>query len=106
MDDPGVAAARLALAHLNQGTLTEAIMVLPQDIKQYIEANLTCERVEVSGDGHHFEALVVSPLFSGKSRVAQHQLVYQALGDRMREEIHALSMRTLTPDQWAALGDH
>ncbi len=81
-------------------------MVLPQDIKQYIESGLPCERVEVSGDGHHFEALVVSPLFAGKSRVAQHQLVYKALGDRMREEIHALSMRTLTPEQWAALGGH
>ncbi|MBU6505059.1 MAG: BolA family transcriptional regulator [Betaproteobacteria bacterium] len=79
-------------------------MVLPQDIKQYIEAGLPCERVEVSGDGHHFEAIIVSRLFAGKSRVAQHQLVYSALGDRMREEIHALSMRTLTPEQWAALG--
>jgi acid stress-induced BolA-like protein IbaG/YrbA len=79
-------------------------MVQPQDIKTYIETNLPCERVEVSGDGHHFEAIIVSHQFSGKSRVAQHQLVYQALGDRMRAEIHALSMRTLTPEQWAALG--
>ncbi|MDE2132834.1 MAG: BolA/IbaG family iron-sulfur metabolism protein, partial [Betaproteobacteria bacterium] len=53
-------------------------MVLPQDIKQYIEAGLPCERVEVSGDGHHFEAIIVSRLFAGKSRVAQHQLVYSA----------------------------
>ena len=54
------------------------------------------------GDGHHFEALIVSPAFEGRSRVARHQLVYAALGDRMRAEIHALSMTTLTPSEWAA----
>ena len=63
---------------------------------------LPCEYVEVLGDdGHHFEAVIVSPQFTGKNRVQQHQLVYLALGDRMREEIHALSMRTFTPDAWA-----
>jgi acid stress-induced BolA-like protein IbaG/YrbA len=56
--------------------------------------------VEVTGDGHHFEAVIVSDQFRGKSKVQQHQLVYRALGDRMREEIHALSMRTLTPEEW------
>ncbi|MDA8415569.1 MAG: BolA family transcriptional regulator [Betaproteobacteria bacterium] len=76
-------------------------MVYPDDIKQYIESGLVCDHVEVVGDGHHFEATIVSALFEGKTRVAQHQLVYRALGDRMREEIHALSMRTLTPEQWA-----
>jgi acid stress-induced BolA-like protein IbaG/YrbA len=58
--------------------------------------------VTVAGDGHHFEAVIVSPLFRGKNRVQQHQLVYRALGDRMREEIHALSMQTYTPEDWAA----
>ncbi len=77
-------------------------MVQPPDIKRYIEQGLQCDHVEVAGDGHHFEAVIVSPLFRGKSKVQQHQLVYQALGDRMREEIHALSMSTLTPEQWAA----
>lgn len=76
-------------------------MVQPHDIRQYIEQGLQCDHVQVEGDGHHFEAVIVSPLFRGKSKVQQHQLVYQALGDRMREEIHALSMRTLTPEQWA-----
>jgi acid stress-induced BolA-like protein IbaG/YrbA len=76
-------------------------MVLPQDIKGYIEQGMACDHVEVAGDGHHFEAVIVSPLFRGKSKVQQHQLVYAALGERMREEIHALSMRTLTPEQWA-----
>ncbi len=77
-------------------------MVTPELVKSYIEQNLTCDHVEVAGDGHHFEALIVSPAFRGKSRVQQHQVVYKALGDRMREEIHALSMKTFTPEDWAA----
>ena len=56
--------------------------------------------MQVTGDGHHFEAVIVSAQFRGKTRVQQHQLVYRALGERMREEIHALSMRTLTPEEW------
>jgi acid stress-induced BolA-like protein IbaG/YrbA len=79
-------------------------MVLPDDVRKYIEQGLQCAHLEVSGDGHHFEAIIVSEAFEGKSRVARHQLVYAALGDRMREEIHALSMQTLTPSQWAATG--
>ncbi len=74
-------------------------MVTPDSIKQGIEAGLACERVEVIGDGQHFQALIVSGAFAGKSRVQRHQLVYRALGDRMREEIHALSMQTLTPEE-------
>ena len=74
-------------------------MVSPESIKSGIESGLACERVEVSGDGQHFQALVVSAAFAGKSRVQRHQLVYQALGDRMREEIHALSMQTFTPEE-------
>jgi acid stress-induced BolA-like protein IbaG/YrbA len=77
-------------------------MVRPEDIQTYIEQGLACELVRVAGDGHHFEAVIVSPAFRGKSRVQQHQLVYRALGDRMREEIHALSMQTFTPEDWAA----
>jgi len=75
-------------------------MVTPESIKQSIAAGLACEHVEVAGDGQHWEALVVSPAFEGLSRIKQHQLVYAALGDRMREEVHALSMQTLTPAQW------
>ena len=73
----------------------------PEQIKQFIEAGLSCEHVEVAGDGHHFEAVIVSAAFRGKNKVQQHQFVYRALGDRMREEIHALSMQTLTPEDWA-----
>ncbi|MBI4203586.1 MAG: BolA family transcriptional regulator [Betaproteobacteria bacterium] len=75
-------------------------MIQPEQIKSVIEDGLQCDHVEVAGDGHHFEAVIVSSQFRGKSKVQQHQLVYRALGDRMREEIHALSMRTLTPEEW------
>ena len=75
-------------------------MITPEQVKSYIEEGLACQSVQVSGDGHHFEAVIVSAAFAGKNKVQQHQLVYRALGERMREEIHALSMKTLTPDQW------
>jgi acid stress-induced BolA-like protein IbaG/YrbA len=71
----------------------------PDDVRRYIAAGLECSVLEVDGDGRHFSALIVSPAFEGKSRVARHQLVYAALGERMREEVHALSMRTLTPSE-------
>ena len=74
-------------------------MVTPEDVKRYIAAGLACEHLEVTGDGHHFDALIVSRLFEGKRLVQRHQLVYAALGERMREEIHALSMKTLTPGE-------
>ena len=77
-------------------------MVTPESIETSIAAGLACEHVEVRGDGHHWEALIVSTAFDGLTKVRQHQLVYAALGDRMREEIHALSMITLTPAQWTA----
>jgi acid stress-induced BolA-like protein IbaG/YrbA len=79
-------------------------MVTPESIQASIEGGLPCEHVEVRGDGAHFEAVIVSDAFAGLSRIKQHQLVYAALGDRMRQEIHALSMQTLTPAQWAERG--
>src|SRR5918993_5026077 len=75
-------------------------MVTPESVKSGIETGLPCEHLEVIGDGQHFQAVIVSAQFAGKSRVQRHQLVYAALGDRMREEIHALSMQTLTPEEW------
>jgi acid stress-induced BolA-like protein IbaG/YrbA len=75
-------------------------MVTAESVKSGIEAGLACEHIEVLGDGQHFQALIVSPAFAGRSRVQRHQLVYAALGERMREEIHALSMQTLTPEEW------
>ena len=74
-------------------------MVTPESIKTGIESGLACERVDVIGDGQHFQAVIVCAAFAGKSRVQRHQLVYKALGDRMREEIHALAMQTLTPEE-------
>ena len=72
------------------------------EVRTYIFQGLACDYVQVLGDdGQHFEAVIVSPVFIGKNMVQQHQLVYQALGDRMRSEIHALSMRTFTPEAWA-----
>jgi acid stress-induced BolA-like protein IbaG/YrbA len=79
-------------------------MVTPESVKAGIEGGLACEHLEVIGDGQHFQALVVSAAFAGKSRVQRHQLVYAALGSRMREEIHALSMQTLTPEEWKSRG--
>jgi acid stress-induced BolA-like protein IbaG/YrbA len=76
-------------------------MLSPETVKSYIQESLACEHVEVIGDGQHFEAVIVSADFRDKNRVQQHQIVYRALGERMREEIHALSMQTLTPEQWA-----
>ena len=77
-------------------------MVEASSIEDSIRKGIDCVHLEVHGDGAHFEAVIVSPQFSGLNRVRQHQLVYGALGERMREEIHALSMQTLTPEQWAA----
>jgi acid stress-induced BolA-like protein IbaG/YrbA len=76
-------------------------VVDPDSIKRSIESGLACDHVEVIGDGQHFQAVIVSAAFAGLTKVKQHQLVYSALGDRMREEVHALSMQTLTPAQWA-----
>ena len=72
----------------------------PEEIKQLIEQGLDGAEAEVSGDGTHFEAIVVSDAFAGKTMVQQHQLVYQALGDKLKEEIHALALRTFTREQW------
>jgi acid stress-induced BolA-like protein IbaG/YrbA len=73
----------------------------PQDIQRYLADGLACDHVEVEGDGRHFFATIVSAEFEGLIRIRRHQRVYAALGDRMRAEIHALSMKTLTPAEWA-----
>ncbi len=71
------------------------------EVRSTIMNGLPCEHVAVQGDdGQHFEAVIVSPQFAGKNMVQQHQLVYLTLGERMRAEIHALSMRTFTPEGW------
>ena len=78
------------------------MMATPENIKEWIEQNLVESEVEISGDGRHFDAVIVCAGFAGKTRIQQHQMVYAALGDKMKDEIHALSMRTMTPEDWAA----
>jgi acid stress-induced BolA-like protein IbaG/YrbA len=77
----------------------------PAQIQDYIAAGLPCAHLEVEGDGQHFFATIVSAEFDGLTRIRRHQRVYAALGERMRAEIHALSMKTLTPAEWAAASD-
>ena len=77
----------------------------PDSIRQMIEAGLETREVIVRGDdGAHFEALVVSDAFDGKRTLQRHQLVYATLGERMGREIHALSLKTLTPEEFAGEG--
>ncbi len=72
----------------------------PEQIKEYIEQGMECTHVSMDGDGQHFYATIVSPKFEGLRRIQRHQLVYAALGDRMKAEIHALSFKTLTPEEF------
>ena len=75
----------------------------PDEIRQQIEAALPGATVDVrSGDNVHFEALVIAPQFEGARTLARHQLIYRALGAAVGREIHALSLDTPTPDEWAA----
>jgi acid stress-induced BolA-like protein IbaG/YrbA len=76
------------------------VLPTPELVKSYIAAGLDCTHLEVEGDGQHFNAVIVSEAFAGRRLIQRHQLVYAALGDRMREEIHALSMKTLTPEEF------
>ena len=71
----------------------------PELLHELIAAGLECTHLEVQGDGQHFYATIVSPRFTGLSRLARHRLVYDVLGERMREQVHALSMRTVAPGE-------
>lgn len=75
-------------------------MVTPESIQHDIAQGMATDYLTVDGDGRHFEAIVVSSAFAGKNRVQRHQMVYRTLGDRMREEIHALSIKAYTPEEW------
>lgn len=73
-----------------------------EQLKSLIAAGLPCKHLDVSGDGRHWSAVIVSPAFEGKRLIARHQLVYATLGQRIQtDEVHALSMKTLTPAEWA-----
>ena len=76
----------------------------PKEIKAMIEAGLPGSTVDVEGDGTHFEAVVVYSGFEGKALLERHQIVYNALGEAMKQRIHALSLKTYTPEQWERTG--
>lgn len=78
-------------------------MQSPEVVQSYIAAGIACSFLQVEGDGRHFDAIIVSDAFEGKRPVQRHQLVYGVLGDRMKEEIHALSIKALTLAEWQAL---
>lgn len=73
----------------------------PDELKTLIEAGIPSAQATVAGDGDHFEATVVSEAFEGKSMVQQHQMVYGTLGDAMQGAVHALALKTFTPEQWS-----
>ena len=73
-----------------------------EQIQAMIAAGLECHHITVTGDGRHWDAVVVSPSFEGLRPIARHQKVYATLGNKMQnDEVHALSMKTLTPAEWA-----
>ena len=73
------------------------------DLQTLIAAGLKCEHIELTGDGRHWYATIVSPEFEGKRAIQRHQRVYATLGQKMHtDEVHALSMKTYTPAEWAA----
>lgn len=74
-------------------------MTTPSDIKKWIEENLSLSQATVDGDGHHFEATVICPAFKGKNMLQRHRMVYEALGDRMKVDIHALSLKVFTAEE-------
>ena len=69
----------------------------PEELRERIEAGIPGARAEVTGDGHHFNAVVVSSTFQGLTRIAQHRLVYDVFGDEVGGRIHALSIQTKEP---------
>ncbi len=74
--------------------------MLEDIIYQAINTYINCNYLDVAGDGRHFDAIVVSDEFSNKSRVERHRLIYAALGEKMKEEVHALSMKLYTNQEW------
>lgn len=80
-------------------------MISPERVQTIIQERLSNAEVKVVGDGQHFEAIIVSPDFAGKTRVKQHQMVYGVLQDELATEtIHALSLKTFIPEAWQAVG--
>ena len=73
-----------------------------EQLQSIIAAGIACEHLEVDGDGRHWSAVVVSAEFAGLRTLQRHQRVYATLGARMHtDEVHALSIKTFTPTEWA-----
>jgi acid stress-induced BolA-like protein IbaG/YrbA len=89
--------------HLSIAIL-EPVMLTPEEVKAMIASLLSCEYLEVEGDGHHFFAQIVSTAFTGKSRLARHRMIKDGLAQQIASnELHALSITTAaTPAEWAA----
>ena len=82
-------------------TINANLLMTADQLKQLIAAGLPCQHLDVEGDGRHWFATIVSAEFEGKRPIARHQRVYATLGQRMAsDEVHALSMKTLTPAEW------
>lgn len=77
--------------------------VTPDEVRSYIQQGLECEHLQVDGDGRHFDAVIVSSAFAGKGALQRQRLVFRVLGDKMNI-IHALSMKTFTPEEWGKQG--
>ena len=76
----------------------------PEQIEGYIQQGLSCTHVKVEGDGQHWYATIVAAEFEGKRLIQRHKLVYATLGEKIQtNEVHALSMKTYTPQEWQAL---
>ena len=74
-----------------------------EELQSIIQAGLPCEHITLEGDGRHWYATIVSSEFEGKRAIQRHQRVYATLGAKMHtDEVHALSMKTYTPAEWAA----
>ncbi len=82
-------------------TLSATMLMQSEEIQTMIERGLPGAEVQVTGDGRHFDAVVISDAFAGKGLLEQHRMVYATLGDKMGGDIHALTMRTYTREQWA-----
>ena len=76
----------------------------PKEVKKLLSTQIKCDHIEVYGeDQRHYEALVVSSEFEGLMKIKRHRLIYQALGDHMVADIHALSIKAMTPEEYNKL---
>jgi acid stress-induced BolA-like protein IbaG/YrbA len=76
------------------------------ELQSLIAAGIACDHIDITGDGRHWYATIVSKEFEGRRAIQRHQRVYATLGQKMHtDEVHALSMKTYTPSEWAAQSD-